>query len=271
MSKKATHHKAVSKYVKNNYDRVVLTMPKGHLDIIKGAANAQGQSVNSFLNFSVNQQMAQSGFYVLPELQAARELAAEDDVPAFPLLEALPGLTKAEQDILFHGTRQERLGLVDKITGILAMVYGIGPDEDEAKESPDGSGGALSPETLNMARTAAETAGETTDNFLERIIRQYSKRVLDLDGKKDGAERIPEPPEDALERICRNLNIARNACGLEALNRSAVSATSVKAAMVAGFALEEIEQAAMEAAARRQAVDWYTLGDYLEKLYGKRG
>ena len=81
---------------------------------------------------------------------------------------------------------------------------------------------------MNMAQTAAKSSGESTADFLERIIRQYSKRVLDLDAKKDGAERIPEPPEDVLERICHNLNVARKACGLETLNCSGVSATSVK-------------------------------------------
>ena len=118
MSKKATHHKAVSKYVKENYDRVVLTMPKGHLEIVKkAAATYGGQSVNGFINFCVNQMMAQTGFYVQPELQAAREMAEEQGVSVFPLFEALPGLTKAEQDILFDGSQEQRLALAGKITG----------------------------------------------------------------------------------------------------------------------------------------------------------
>ena len=42
--------RAVTKYVKNRYDRFGLTMPKGRLDEIKAAAAARGESVNGFIN-----------------------------------------------------------------------------------------------------------------------------------------------------------------------------------------------------------------------------
>lgn len=41
--------KSVQKYVKNHYDKIVLTMPKGYRDAIKEAASAAGQSVNGFI------------------------------------------------------------------------------------------------------------------------------------------------------------------------------------------------------------------------------
>lgn len=47
--------KAVQKYVKNNYDRVVTTFPKGRRDIIKAHAAAQGESVNGFIVRAVNE------------------------------------------------------------------------------------------------------------------------------------------------------------------------------------------------------------------------
>ena len=38
--------KAVNKYVKNNYDRINVTFPKGQKEIIMQAAEAAGESVN---------------------------------------------------------------------------------------------------------------------------------------------------------------------------------------------------------------------------------
>ena len=49
--------KAVNKYVKNNYDRVNVTFPKGRKDIIKAQAADQGESVNAFINRAINETM----------------------------------------------------------------------------------------------------------------------------------------------------------------------------------------------------------------------
>lgn len=49
--------KAVNKYVKNNYDRVNVTFPKGRKDIIKAHAADQGESVNAFINRAINETM----------------------------------------------------------------------------------------------------------------------------------------------------------------------------------------------------------------------
>lgn len=50
--------KAVTRYVKNKYDRFGLTMPKGHLDEIKAHAEAQGQSVNAYINEAIDEKMS---------------------------------------------------------------------------------------------------------------------------------------------------------------------------------------------------------------------
>ena len=49
--------KAVTKYVKNKYDRFGLTMPKGTLDTIKAHAEARGESVNGFVNRAISETM----------------------------------------------------------------------------------------------------------------------------------------------------------------------------------------------------------------------
>lgn len=49
--------KAVQKYVKNNYDRVVVTFPKGRRDEVKKHASNHGESMNAFIVRAVNETM----------------------------------------------------------------------------------------------------------------------------------------------------------------------------------------------------------------------
>lgn len=49
--------KAVQKYVKNNYDRIVLTIPKGEREQIKEHAATKGESMNGFIVRAINETM----------------------------------------------------------------------------------------------------------------------------------------------------------------------------------------------------------------------
>lgn len=49
--------RAVHKYVKANYDRLDLTVPKGRKAEIKAHAEAQGESVNAFVNRAIDNQI----------------------------------------------------------------------------------------------------------------------------------------------------------------------------------------------------------------------
>lgn len=49
--------KAVNKYMKNNYDRVNLVMPKGKKDVIQAHAAQQGESVNAYINRAIDEAM----------------------------------------------------------------------------------------------------------------------------------------------------------------------------------------------------------------------
>lgn len=52
--------KAVNKYMKENYDRFLLTLkPKGRLDVIKAHATAQGESTSAFINRAIDNQISQ--------------------------------------------------------------------------------------------------------------------------------------------------------------------------------------------------------------------
>ena len=49
--------KAVNKYMKSNYDRVNLVMPKGKKDIIQAHAAQQGETVNAYINRAIDEAM----------------------------------------------------------------------------------------------------------------------------------------------------------------------------------------------------------------------
>ena len=49
--------KAVNKYVKNNYDRINVTFPKGQKEKIATAAAAVGESVNGYIIKAIEQRM----------------------------------------------------------------------------------------------------------------------------------------------------------------------------------------------------------------------
>lgn len=47
--------KAVNKYMKTNYDRVNLTLPKGRKDEIKAHAESMNESVNGFITRAIDE------------------------------------------------------------------------------------------------------------------------------------------------------------------------------------------------------------------------
>ena len=63
--------KAVHKYVKNNYDRMDVTVPKGRKDIIKTHAANHGESVNAFINRAIDETMSRDN---LPDKEEQAEI-----------------------------------------------------------------------------------------------------------------------------------------------------------------------------------------------------
>ena len=55
----AAQQRAVHKYVKNNYDRLELSVPKGEKEVIQQAAKQAGQSVNAYVYEAVKRRMEQ--------------------------------------------------------------------------------------------------------------------------------------------------------------------------------------------------------------------
>lgn len=48
---------SVHKYVKEHYDRISVTVPQGKKDKIRDHAEAQGESINGFINRAIDEQM----------------------------------------------------------------------------------------------------------------------------------------------------------------------------------------------------------------------
>ena len=113
MAVSKAQQKAVNKYMAANYDRINLTVPKGKKDTIQTHAEAQGESVNGFINRAIDRQISQDR---------------------------------------------------DK-----------GPSE--AKQSPSGGEGiSLHPEAIQTAQNAAQKAGETVSQFVERAVETQAQR-----------------------------------------------------------------------------------------------
>lgn len=61
MAVSKAQQKAVQKYVKDKYDRVVLTMPKGKKETVQAHAACNGMSVNAYINAAIDEKMERDG------------------------------------------------------------------------------------------------------------------------------------------------------------------------------------------------------------------
>lgn len=113
MAVSKAQQKAVNKYMAANYDRINLTVPKGKKDTIQAHAEAQGESVNGFINRAIDRQISQD---------------------------------------------------CDR-----------GPCEAQ-QGTPGGEGISLHPEALQTAQNAAQKAGETVSQFVERAVETQAQR-----------------------------------------------------------------------------------------------
>lgn len=73
-----SQQKAVHKYVKANYDRMELTVPKGRKEIIKAHAEAHSESVNGFINRAIQETMERDNDVLGPS-EGRREGNADGD------------------------------------------------------------------------------------------------------------------------------------------------------------------------------------------------
>ncbi len=72
MATTKAQQKAVNKYIKGNYDRINLTIPKGQKATVQAAAEQEGESINSYTNKAL---LARMGLTAWPE---AKEGGADE-------------------------------------------------------------------------------------------------------------------------------------------------------------------------------------------------
>ena len=53
--------RATANYVKKTYDRIEAKVPKGQKEVIQAHAEAQGESLNAFINRAINETMERDG------------------------------------------------------------------------------------------------------------------------------------------------------------------------------------------------------------------
>lgn len=93
MAVSKANQRAVNKYVKANYDRINVTMPKGEKEIIQEYAAAYGESVNGFIVRSIRERMERNSGGTASEIaQQAAETTQGAGVVSLP-----PDTLKAAQ------------------------------------------------------------------------------------------------------------------------------------------------------------------------------
>ena len=55
-----SQQKAVYKYIKGNYDRLNILIPKGYKQIVEAHAKARGESINGFVNSLLRKELGVS-------------------------------------------------------------------------------------------------------------------------------------------------------------------------------------------------------------------
>lgn len=109
MAVSKAQQRAVHKYVKDNYDRMELTVPKGRKAEIKAIAESRGQSVNAFVNEAID--AALTGSVAQPDgdtvltpkaLTQARSAAEAAGEPVEAFIERAV-TTQSERDKLARG------------------------------------------------------------------------------------------------------------------------------------------------------------------------
>jgi len=73
MAVSKAQQKAVAKYNAKAYDRIELKVAKGKKDVIKDAAQKQGESLNSFINNAINEKL---------ERDTVKDVATDNDIEA---------------------------------------------------------------------------------------------------------------------------------------------------------------------------------------------
>ena len=130
--------RAVNKYVANNYDRVLVTMPKGEKGRIKAHAESRGESVNGFINRAIVETMERDK---APQRPQEAQTAVQGNTQAPQAAQEQPTGATGTEGIPLH-TLEQRVRRIlykhgatirkDRKSGAYTVVY-----EDKSLDFPD--------------------------------------------------------------------------------------------------------------------------------------
>lgn len=181
MAVSKAQQRAVTKYDAKAYDKTLLRLPKGRLDIVKAHAATLGESVNGFIGRAILEAMARDGGGTASEIAVKRpESAQGSGVVSLPseTLEAAQRAAERPQRPVYDAEGVNRVlpinvlkkaqEAADKRGESLPLFLAIAMEmriDAEAEGSV-----TMPPEALQAAQEAAEARRETVSRFLARAI-----------------------------------------------------------------------------------------------------
>ena len=185
--------KAVHKYVKANYDRMELTVPKGRKEIIQNAAASQGQSVNAYINQAIDGRMERdNGGGVGSEAGNAVEATQTPTEHAQTLAEA-KRMVWAAGEVILPSLLRESVAEASRAAGetddafLWRAVSGQAEQDREKRKAVINASDvpqrilipvvvSLSLDELERVQAAAKAAGEGITDFMRRAIKTRAAR-----------------------------------------------------------------------------------------------
>lgn len=162
--------KAVAKYDAKAYDKTLLRLPKGRLDVVRAHAEANSESVNGFIGRAIAETMERDS-RTAPEIaekpaetpQGARAVSLPSDA-----LEAAQGAAEAA-----GGGVPDKVAAAESLFRIMGNLGNVDLDESRGERLGIVH---LAPDTLETAQRAAERTGETVADFVARAVSEQQGR-----------------------------------------------------------------------------------------------
>lgn len=246
MAVSKAQQRAVTKYDAKAYDKTLLRLPKGRLDVVKDHASARGESVNGFIGRAISETMERDGVGKPAEgpQEAAGATAGAGTLVIPPdKLEAIQKCAKEHGETLW-----------DFALKSMRMRIKAETSPQEALQAPPGAGAVSLPsDALETAQRAAETAGEALPS-----------------GTLGAAQTPAKAAKQNLHSICALLNEGEKRAYSRGRSKESDYGESILLDLFeAGYTVEEVTAAAERAAQEGFKGSWFGFPEYCAKIYGR--
>lgn len=243
MAVSKAQQKAVTKYDAKAYDKALLRLPKGKLDVVRGHAAAHGESVNGFIGRAITETMERDRGGGVAGRDAPQEAAGaargDGGIPPPDVLEAAGRAAEAAGEAVEDYVARAIIETVARGRGGNASVSPV-----QAAGGPQRAGAVSYPsETQKPIQWAAEFTQEAIDRAIA----------------------------DNIDYVRARLNQGEAMARSKGRSKVSAYAKSVmRDIFEAGYSVEELRSAAEKAALDGYSGSWYGLMDYCKNLYGRR-